>query len=128
MELHVRRLAYLNLAVAGLGLLAAVVLLALAVEPSGWWTRLDEGETALSVANLLEAGACLYFLVTSPLFLFVGAGLLKLRPWAQPAAVAASILHMVNFPLGTAVGLYGLWAMNEPEIVLLFAHRRGGPA
>jgi hypothetical protein len=35
---------------------------------------------------------------------------------------------MVNVPPWTAVGLYGLWAMNEPDTVPLFAHRRGGPA
>jgi len=40
-----------------------------------------------------------------------GYGLLQYRPWARVLAIIAGILGIIHFPLGTALGIYALWAL-----------------
>ncbi|MBC8167206.1 MAG: hypothetical protein H7Y20_15220, partial [Bryobacteraceae bacterium] len=49
-----------------------------------------------------------------------GVGLLNYRPWARTLMIILSALHILNFPFGTALGVYGLWALLSPEISSLF--------
>jgi hypothetical protein len=53
-----------------------------------------------------------FILVTSALFsipkLVAGYGLRKEKSWAKIWAIIACIMACMNFPLGTAVGVYGL--------------------
>ena len=32
-----------------------------------------------------------------------------------------SAIHLINIPFGTALGVYGLWALTNPETEQLFA-------
>lgn len=41
----------------------------------------------------------------------VGVGLLLRSPWARIAALIAAALNLLNLPLGTALGVYTLWAL-----------------
>lgn len=41
--------------------------------------------------------------------LIAGYGLLKRKSWARTAGIIASILTVINFPHGTALGVYSLW-------------------
>ena len=41
--------------------------------------------------------------------LFTGLKLLKERPIGRTLGIVASCLALLNFPLGTALGIYGLW-------------------
>jgi hypothetical protein len=50
----------------------------------------------------------------------VGIGLLKGAPWARIAGIVFSILDLPVFPLGTALGAYGLWTLLNQETVLIF--------
>ena len=42
-----------------------------------------------------------------------GYGLLKRRPWGRILAVVIAILGLVNFPIGTAIGIYALWVLLQ---------------
>jgi len=53
-----------------------------------------------------------------------GAGLLKLRPWARYLALVLSVLLLFNVPVGTAVGIYSIWALTQDEAEALFANPR----
>jgi hypothetical protein len=66
--------------------------------------------------------ACFLMILSLPGF-FVGAGVLKLRPWARVGAIILGVLHILSFPFGTALGIYTLWVLLKPESELLF---RGG--
>jgi hypothetical protein len=44
-----------------------------------------------------------------------GVGLLKRTSWAKPWTIGAAVLHLINVPIGTAFGIYALWAMLQPE-------------
>ncbi len=51
----------------------------------------------------------------------VGVGLLKRKPWAWILAIVLSILYLINFPLGTALAVYGLWVLLSQDTRGLFA-------
>ena len=49
----------------------------------------------------------------------IAAGALGLRnsPWGDVLLLVASVLHLLNFPLGTALGAFGIWVLlgREPR-------------
>jgi hypothetical protein len=53
----------------------------------------------------------------------VGIGLLNFRPWARSLGAIIAILELVNFPLGTALGIYALWVLLSAETDPLFSPR-----
>ena len=53
--------------------------------------------------------------------LFAGYGLLKRKPWARVLAIVVGILSLLNFPLGTAIGIYTLWMLTQPVASEYFA-------
>jgi hypothetical protein len=50
----------------------------------------------------------------------VGAGLLKLREGARFGGIILSAMNLVNIPVGSALGVYGLWVLLSPETEPLF--------
>ena len=47
--------------------------------------------------------------------LICGWGLLNYKPWARVLGIILSALQLANFPLGTAIGGYGLWVLLNDE-------------
>src|SRR5687768_8310879 len=45
--------------------------------------------------------------------MIAGYGLLKKRSWARMLAIIISVLNLVNFPIGTIVGLYAMWVLFQ---------------
>jgi hypothetical protein len=43
--------------------------------------------------------------------LAAGYGLVTRKPWARVLAIVVGILGLLNFPIGTAIGLYSLWVL-----------------
>ncbi|HRX12744.1 MAG TPA: hypothetical protein P5210_13880, partial [Draconibacterium sp.] len=52
--------------------------------------------------------------------IIAGIGLLKRKEWARILTLILSVLSLVNFPIGTAIGAYSIWAMVQPEVIELF--------
>ena len=52
--------------------------------------------------------------------LAAGYGLLTRKPWSRIVALVVGVLGLVNFPLGTAIGIYTLWVLMQPEAVVYF--------
>jgi len=46
--------------------------------------------------------------------LLAGYGLLTRKPWARVLAIVVGILSLLNFPIGTAIGIYTLWVLTQP--------------
>ena len=53
--------------------------------------------------------------------LLAGYGLLTRKSWARVLAIVVGILGLLNFPLGTAIGLYTLWVLTQPAATEYFA-------
>jgi hypothetical protein len=48
---------------------------------------------------------------SAALALITGYSLITRRPWGRVLAIVAAILALIKFPLGTALGIYTLWAL-----------------
>ena len=47
--------------------------------------------------------------------LICGWGLLNYKPWARTLGIVLSVLQLPSFPVGTALGAYGLWVLLNDE-------------
>ncbi len=55
-------------------------------------------------------GVAMFIIVAEvALGLFAAWGVFKARRWAKPVTVIISVLWLLSFPFGTAVGAYALW-------------------
>jgi hypothetical protein len=122
LETHVKVLAALYIILGVLGTLFGLALMALlsfigvagaASDPDAWM--------ALPILGFTGAALGAFMLLLSIPGIVAGAGLLKYRPWARIVTIVLSALNLMNFPLGTIVGIYGLWVMLSEEGARLFA-------
>lgn len=57
--------------------------------------------------------------------IIMGIALLSFRGWARGAGIVFSVFQMLIVPLGTIVGLYGLWVLFSEEADMIFTRRFG---
>ena len=62
-------------------------------------------------------------LLGSRLLLLAGWGLLKYQRWARIVTIVLSCFDLLNFPFGTAIGVYGIWVLFSPQATALFERR-----
>ncbi len=126
MDQHVKVLGFLYIILGALGIVGALVCLALfggiagIIQVAG---HASDDADALMVAPFFGAFAVVLFLVIVALSLpgiVAGAGLLKFRSWARILAIVLSGLNLFNMPFGTALGIYGLWVLLARETEPLF--------
>ena len=122
MDTHVKVLAVLFIVFGALGTLLGLGLMALlrvigaagaASDPDAWM--------ALPVLGFTGAALGAFLLILSLPGIIAGVGLLKYRPWARILTIVLSALNLMNFPIGTILGIYGLWVMLSDEGSRLFA-------
>lgn len=61
------------------------------------------------------------FLVVGGIGVAGGIGLFSLAPWGRTLTLIASAVALINVPVGTALGIYGLVVLTRPEAAQLFA-------
>ena len=49
-----------------------------------------------------------------------GIFLLRFKEWARILVIIISFIDLINFPIGTALGIYSLWVLLKTETVKLF--------
>ena len=54
-----------------------------------------------------------------------GIALMSFRGWARSAGIVLCVCQLINAPLGTLVGLYGLWVLFSEDADLIFSGRYG---
>jgi membrane protein implicated in regulation of membrane protease activity len=99
---QVRLLAWLHIALGGLGLVVGSILC----------TGLAISGDAKSLEALAYVG--FIFCLTLPILLpalIGGIGLLRRRSWARLTIIALSALCLLTFPVGTVLGAFGLWVL-----------------
>jgi hypothetical protein len=52
--------------------------------------------------------------------LAAGYGLLTRKPWARVLATVVDVLGLLNFPVGTAIGIYALWVLLQTSAANYF--------
>jgi hypothetical protein len=112
LERHLRTLGTLWMAIGGLFLIPAVLIV---VFGHGARFVLHDQEPWPDLFQVLVyvAGGTLTILAAGGLC--VGLGLMQRRPWARIAAIILGALALFHPPFGTALGVYTLWVLLADE-------------
>ncbi|MBV8896641.1 MAG: hypothetical protein JO051_09025 [Acidobacteriaceae bacterium] len=117
MREHIRILGILNIIMGCFVALAGVIVLVamggMAGVISAYADRADMPPASLIAA--LGVGAGIFLLLLAAPSLIGGWGLMKFRPWSRVLMIVISVFHLLHIPLGTALGVYGLWVLFSDE-------------
>jgi hypothetical protein len=125
MSQHVKIIGILHVVLGGMGTLAGVAFLALFGGLAGVVGSVSQNpDAAIAVPVLGGIGGILFvvLLAFSLPSLVGGIALLAMLPWSRMFMIIVSALYLLHLPIGTALGIYGLWALTKPETQALFAH------
>jgi hypothetical protein len=118
LENHIRLLGLLNIAVGALnGLVALIQFLFF-----GGAAVLSVYVGMNTVATSVWLWAMLVLMLPS---IVTGIALLFFRDWARWVGIVLSICQLLNVPLGTIVGFYGLWVLFSDDADMIFTRRYG---
>src|SRR6476659_460905 len=123
MATHVKVLGVVFIVLGALGILAAFVVasvfsvagIATAAAGAG-----DDSAIALPIIGLAGTALSVFLVAMSVPGFVAGIGLLNFKPWARPLAIVLSALNLINLPLGTIAGAYGLYVLLSEDGARLF--------
>ena len=124
METHVKVLGVLYLAFSALGLLFALFLLLAVGSAAGIvGVTADASDAAVAIPIIGLAGTALgvFLLLLALPGLLTGWGLLTFKPWARILGLVLSALNLLQIPIGTVLGIYGLWVLLHKDTERLFS-------
>lgn len=120
MKDHVKILGILHIVIGALTVLMAVIMFAVLL---GAGIVSGEEET---LGILLVAGT--FFVILMLLMgipgIIGGLGLLHHRSWARILVLIVGIIKIIDFPLGTALGVYTLWVLLNEKTVKIFNEKQ----
>ena len=115
---HVTLVAVLHICFGALSILGAIIAL-IVMQFAGNFIPDDE-ELA---RNIL---ASLGFIIPSLIGFFglidllAGVSLFSYKPWSRVFVIVVSAFNCLNIPIGTAKGVYSIWALMVPEVQAMF--------
>jgi hypothetical protein len=122
MASHVRALAIIQIVYAGLGLLVAFGILLFFSGIAAVVGLNAQGDELVAVPIVAAIGWITAGVITVLAVprLVAGIGLFKLRPWGRIVTLVVSVIGLFDFPVGTAIGIYGLWVLTHRDSEPLF--------
>jgi hypothetical protein len=118
MESHVKAVGIINIAFSILGILAAIIVFTVlnivAKVP-------DVDEEAIRILQIIAVVIPWFLIVVSLPGIIGGIGLLNFQGWARILILILSFLALLNFPIGTAIGIYSIWVLLNNKTEKLFA-------
>jgi len=127
MQAHLRILAALLIAYGIIGVLIALGIFVLFGGLAAAASLAADREDSLIAVPLLAAVGtftAFFLLVLSVPRIGAGIGLLKGQPWSRVLALIVAAIGLFDFPFGTALGIYALWAITRPEFDRALADQR----
>jgi hypothetical protein len=131
MATHVKMLGVIYIVLGTLGLLGAIFLtVAFGTVSSLVGANASARDAAIAqpIIGLAGTAVVTFFVVVSLPGLVAGAGILRLRPWARILGIIVAAVNLFHIPIGTPVGVYGLWVLLNKDTERLFAGLPAGPA
>jgi hypothetical protein len=129
MDSHVKILGILYIIFGALGIVTALVMLLFfggLASVAGMQAAADpDAAAAVPILGGIGGLIAVFCFVMSVPGLVVGWGLMKFRPWARMVGIVFSAISLISVPIGTLLGIYGLWALLNSQTEALF--RTGGP-
>ena len=123
MRKHIQLLGILNIVWGSLFVFGALIVTFIfggTVGLIGALSREPDAHVAMPILSLIGGVLATFLLLLSIPSILAGIGLLRLASWARILGIVVSALHLFNVPIGTALGVYGLWVLLSNETVALF--------
>ncbi len=124
---HVKILGILNIIMGCLGAVAGVIVLfvfgglaGLAGVSGGPFSNDHDAIAAVPILAIIGICIAILLFVLSAPSIIGGWGLLHFKPWARVLMIVISALHLFHIPIGTALGIYGLWVLLHDQTRRLF--------
>jgi hypothetical protein len=123
MREHIRILGILNIIMGALVALVGCVVLIVAggaatfvgaAIRNGTYGDADSAMAAPLIASI-GIGIAIFFFVLSLPCIIGGWGLINFKPWSRILMIIISVLDLFHVPLGTALGVYGLWVLFSED-------------
>jgi hypothetical protein len=128
MQSHIRILGILHIVLGALGALAGLAVLLIFGGIAGFVGANVAGEAgaeaqaAAPIVAMVGGAIAVFLLFVSLPGIIAGIGLLHYREWARILTIVLSAFDLLNVPLGTMLGVYGLWVLLQKETADLFAN------
>lgn len=122
MEKHINVVAALQIGLSIFTLLIVVLSYSIMNLIGGF---IDEPEAKMILSIIGDVVATILIIVAIP-GLIAGIGLYSRKEWARILTLIISVIALFNFPIGTAIGIYSIWALIQPEVVAEFNKREFG--
>lgn len=129
MQVHVKVLGAIFIALSALGLLFALVLLVGIGGVLGVAGAAGDPEAARVLPFIGIAGTVMVSVVAllSLPGLVAGVGLLSFKPWARIIGIIVAAVCLIGFPWLTILGAYGLWVLLSKDTEHLFVAESAPP-
>lgn len=117
MKKHVSVVAILHIVFGILGLIGALIIF-LSVNFAQSFVQGEEvAEVVLAAVKVIIPSITV---IISSLSVIGGIGLLSYREWSRILIIVMSAINCLNIPIGTAKGIYSIWALIQDETIRLF--------
>jgi hypothetical protein len=126
MESHIKAVGLLHVILGSLGILGGVIAMVVFGALAGFVQFSDSSNNSAVAVPVLGAIGTMIFVVVVLISipgLIGGIGLMRMAPWSRIFMIVISALDLLHVPLGTALGIYGLWVLTKPETEALMARR-----
>jgi hypothetical protein len=129
MDIHVKVLGVLHAVMGALGLLCALALILIFGGVAGIVGASGDPDAAVAIPILGLTGTALvsFVVLLSLPSVIIGIGLYQRRPWARIGGIVLSIIDLFGVPIGTIIGIYGLWVLFSKDTERVFSHSAVAP-
>ena len=111
MQQHITILGWLYIVFGALGVLLALFVFAV-MGGVGLLSNDAGGAVLMSGIGFFVAAVIAVLSLPS---LIAGWGLLNRKSWSRILAIVIGALNLLGFPVGTAIGIYTIWALTQAE-------------
>ena len=108
---HLTVVAALNIGLGALGIVLAMIAFVFFAGIG----LLSGDPDAMPILMFIAVIAAGFLFITSAPDIIGGIGLVKRQSWARILVLILSVLKLINFPLGTIVGVYSIWVLMQDE-------------
>jgi hypothetical protein len=116
MEKHLNVVAALQIGLSIFNLFVAFLIFTLLKLVGGF---IDDANGATVLSIIADVLATVFIVISVPGIL-AGMGLYKRKEWARILTLILAVIEIFSFPFGTAIGIYSIWALIQPETVSAF--------
>jgi Ni,Fe-hydrogenase I cytochrome b subunit len=113
MEKHITLVAAFHITFGIISIIAGIVL-ATILASIGFLSREPQ---AMAILGTIAPLIGLFMIIVGLPMVIGGIGLLKRRSWSRILVIIVSVLALFKIPIGTALGVYSIWAMLQDETV-----------